>query len=389
MYRKQPSIYSSTARISLVSSFLASLFLCEIAPIEISDASGMNLMNLQTLKWDDILLHVCGGPTLRSKIGPEPVLGGEVIGNVGTWWVRRWGFSPECIVSPFTGDNPGTMVSLSSPGDVILSLGTSTTLLISLPPSVDSADAPRHTTSSHLLSHPTTLHGHIAMLCYKNGALAREYVRDHYAEGEWSKFDQLVLSTPPGNDGYTGFYFPLHEIIPPNVVGDYFFKGTTPILSFPDKKYHARAILESQLLSIRVRVETILSHHEEAVRGLKRLLITGGGSTNKAIRQMASDVMDLDVYVAESKEGGSIGGAMLGLFAWWKSQGNKGTFEDMKTGWKKDPCGGFKKVASPHHDISRIYGSLIDKYRKCEQTVVKYCLRETENDWHNLKEENE
>lgn len=389
MYCKQPSIYSLSARISLVSSFLASLFLCKVAPIENSDASGMNLMNVKTLKWDDILLHICGGPTLRPKLGPEPVLGGEIIGNVGSWWVKRWGFSEECTVSPFTGDNPGTVVSLSSPGDVILSLGTSTTLLISLPPANENGDAPRHTTTSHLLSHPTTPHAYIAMLCYKNGALAREYVRDHYADGEWAKFDQLVLSTPPGNNGYTGLYFPLHEIIPPNVVGDFFFKETTPILSFPDKKYHPRAILESQLLSIRSRVESILSHNEGVVKGMKRLLITGGASTNEVILQMASDVMGLDVYVAESKEGGSVGGALLGLFAWWRLQGNKGTFEDMKVGWKQDPSVSFRKVASPHHQTSGIYGGLIEKYRRCEQRVVKYCERTAEDDWHNWKEEDE
>ena len=389
MYRKQPSVYSSTARISLVSSFLASLFLCKIAPIENSDASGMNLMNVKTLKWDDILLHVCGGPTLRSKLGPEPVLGGEVIGNVGSWWVKRWGFSTECTVSPFTGDNPGTIVSLSSPGDVILSLGTSTTLLVSLPPANEHGDAPRHTTTTHLLSHPTTPHGYIAMLCYKNGALAREYIRDHYADGEWSKFDQLVRSTPPGNSGYTGLYFPLHEIIPPNVVGDYFFKEATPILGLPEKKYHPRAILESQLLSIRSKVESILSQNEEAVKGLKRLLITGGGSTNEVVRQMASDIMNLDAYVGESKEGGSLGGALLGLFAWWRSQGNTGTFEEMKAGWKKDPSIGFTKVASPHHETSRIYSGLIDMYRQCEQIVVRYCARAVEDDWHNWKEEDE
>jgi len=223
------------------------------------------------------------------------------------------------------------------------------------------------------------------MLCYKNGALAREYVRDHYADGEWSKFDQLVLSTPPGNGGYTGLYFPLHEIIPPNVVGDYFFKETTPILGFPDKKYHPRAILESQLLSIRLRVESILSHNEETVKGLKRLLITGGGSTNEVIRQIAADIMGLDTYVAESKENGCVGGALLGLFAFWRSQGDKGTFEDMKVEWKKDPI----KVASPHQETSRIYGGLIERYRKCEQIVIKNCARAAENDWHNWREEDE
>jgi len=52
----------------------------------------MNLMNVASCKWDGRLLEACGGPGLRAKIGPEPVLGGTVLGKVSPWWVERWGF---------------------------------------------------------------------------------------------------------------------------------------------------------------------------------------------------------------------------------------------------------------------------------------------------------
>lgn len=54
----------------------------------------MNLMDILTNKWDDKLLEICGGPTLRKKLALEPVLGGVSLGNVHNWWVKRWGFSP-------------------------------------------------------------------------------------------------------------------------------------------------------------------------------------------------------------------------------------------------------------------------------------------------------
>ncbi|KAF9235746.1 hypothetical protein BU15DRAFT_77675 [Melanogaster broomeanus] len=194
--RLKPNAYRHSARISLVSSFLPSLFLGSIAPIEISDASGMNLMNVLTCAWDDSLLEACGGPELRAKLGPEPVPGGTVLGKISNWWVERLGFSPDCIIAPFTGDNPATVVALSAPGDALLSLGTSTTLLLSIPP----ADTPpKRFTTSHLLAHPTTSDAQIAMLCYKNGALAREQIRGRDANHDWEKYNQLVESTPVGN----------------------------------------------------------------------------------------------------------------------------------------------------------------------------------------------
>jgi len=168
------------------------------------------------------------------KLGGEPVLGGTNLGKVGPWWVERFGFNEgsscqhaciprqlvwflilccffnvDCIVSAFTGDNPASIVLLSSPGDAILSLGTSTTMLVSIPPA---PTPPTCTTTSHILSHPTTVGGSMAMLCYKNGALTRDAVRDAYAHSSWDEFNSQVTSTKPGNDGLSAFYFPLREV---------------------------------------------------------------------------------------------------------------------------------------------------------------------------------
>ncbi|KIJ20938.1 xylulokinase [Paxillus involutus ATCC 200175] len=368
--RLKPGAYHRSARISLVSSFLPSLFLGSIAPTEISDASGMNLMNVLTCKWDDMLLEACGGLELRAKIGPEPVPGGTVLGKISNWWVERWGFSPDCIIAPFTGDNPATVVVLSAPGDALLSLGTSTTLLLSIPP----ADTPpKRFTTSHLLSHPTTIEAHIAMLCYKNGALAREQIRDRNAICDWEKYNQLVQSTPVGNNGYMGFYFPLPEIIPPNVVGEFLFSTKdgrpTCVESIPSEA-HPRAILESQFLSIKSRIAAILPTNSPP---LQRLIITGGSSANQTIRQLAADLFDMRVYVAESKEAAGTGGALLAKFAWWKQQnGGSGTFEEMNYGDVER----MSLVAEPKAEVSKMYDGLVEIYQACEKEVVALCQKE-------------
>lgn len=274
-------------------------------------------------------------------------------------------------MAPFTGDNPATVVALSFPGDALLSLGTSTTFLLSIPPA---STPPKRFTTSHLLSHPTTApDAQIAMLCYKNGALAREQVRDQFADAHWSTYNQLVEANLPGTKGYMGLYFPLPEIIPPGVQGQFLYRtepGKPPIKVEEDdvpKDIHPRMILESQFLSIRSRIAAILPNNSPP---LQRLVVTGGSSANQTIRQLAADLFDMKVYISATKEAAGMGGALLARFAWWRIEEDPhGTFEEMCAGLGAEALG-MKCVAEPNLAVALEYANLVDSYVACEASVV-------------------
>nr|XP_040145960.1 xylulose kinase isoform X3 [Ictidomys tridecemlineatus] len=105
IYQKNPEAYSRTERISLVSSFAASLFLGSYSPIDYSDGSGMNLLQIQDKVWSQTCLGACA-PHLEEKLG-LPVPSCSVVGAISSYYVQRYGFPPGCKVVAFTGDNPG------------------------------------------------------------------------------------------------------------------------------------------------------------------------------------------------------------------------------------------------------------------------------------------
>ena len=134
-----------------------------------------------------------------------------VIGPIHPFWVARHGFAPDCQVLPFSGDNPCSLIGLGLvlPGQVALSLGTSDTLFACM----DEARV-SDTGEGALFASPDGEH-YMALICFLNGSLAREAVRDRYGL-DWDDFARALQSTPAGNGG--GLMLPWFEAeIVPNV----------------------------------------------------------------------------------------------------------------------------------------------------------------------------
>lgn len=290
----------------------------------------MNLWDISAGAWHQGLIALAASSAppspddspaqqLQRKLGTVHTDPSIPLGKISPYYCRRYSFHPDCIIAPFTGDNPATILALPlRPNDAIVSLGTSTTFLMSTPHY-------KPDPSTHFFNHPTTKGLYMFMLCYKNGGLARERVRDAVsasmaseissshpdpspASTSWHAFTALALSTPPLGQHSPetdlwklGLYFPRPEIVPAVRAGEWRFTytpATATLLESPSPAHwtipadDARAIIESQLLSLRLRSRALVSSPGKgAPPQPRRVYLVGGGSQNHAIATIAGEVM--------------------------------------------------------------------------------------------------
>ncbi|ODQ81376.1 hypothetical protein BABINDRAFT_7173 [Babjeviella inositovora NRRL Y-12698] len=286
--RAENEYYRNTSRISLVSSFLSSLLVGDITRIEESDACGMNLYDVVKREYNAELLSLAAGvhpeadsadgattsagvEALKRKLGAVEPVGHQSVGNVSLYYVEKYGFSPQCKVFAFTGDNLATILALPLQGnDLLISLGTSTTALLV-------TESYNPSPVYHLFMHPTMDRHYMGMICYCNGSLAREKVRDAVngdKSGSWDTFN-AVLDASSNFDKKLGVYFPLGEIAP-NAAAQtmrYTLDGKTLVpgdstWTFEDD---VRCIVESQALSCRLRSGLMMASSQYSAKEQERL----------------------------------------------------------------------------------------------------------------------
>ena len=379
---KYPEHWNNTARISLVSSFLASIFVGVVAAIDIADACGMNLWNVRKGAWDERLLALAAGgqdyvAALKQRLGDVQHDGGRPLGTINNYFATRYGFDPDCKIIPFTGDNPATILALPLRSqDAIVSLGTSTTFLMSTP---EYQPDPAY----HFMNHPCTKGLYMFMLCYKNGGLAREQVRDQMnarqppGEDVWRPFNSTALSTPlctqnDGNDKLRlGLFFPRPEIVPNLPAGQWrsSYDPKTNVLTPLATDFaptDARTIIESQMLSLRLRSQKLVQPLA-APSGTKtlppqprRIYLVGGGSANPAIASICGQVLGSAEGVYKLDIGGNacaLGAAYKAV--WGCEKRPDETFEDL-IGRRWDEDAFVKKIADGYQEgIWERYGDAV------------------------------
>lgn len=363
--------------------------------MDIGDVCGANLWDMKAGKWNEELLSLTaggeGGVTdLRKKLGEVDEDGGVSFGSISKYFVSRYGFDSSCNVIAATGDNPSTILSLPlRESDAMVSLGTSTTFLMSTPRFLPDP-------SYHFMNHPATSGLYMFMLCYKNGGLAREKVRDALNKDDsksWDKFNEIALQSRPLNQSdkgdamKLGLFFPLPEIVPHLPAGTWRYlynpamDKLTPTAGdakdWGGENTNARAIVESQFLSLRLRSQNLVSAQKHSVSGAdlppqpRRIYLVGGGSQNQAIAEICADVLGSAEGVYRLDIGGNACALGAAYKAVWGCERRKGqTFEDL-IGARWDESKFVKKICEGYREgIWEKYGEALKGFEAMEKEVL-------------------
>ena len=348
-FKTEPDAYKKTSNIALVSSFMASLLAGKIAPIDFGDGAGMNLMDIRNKVWNMEALKATA-PSLKLKL-PPLAASGQVVGKVSPYFVNKYRLNPEALATIWTGDNPASVIGLGliKPGQIAVSLGTSDTFFGSMGKCQTDENG-----EGHVFGSPTG--GYMTLICFKNGSLAREKVRELYKISDWEKFGGFVAQTPPGNDG--GILLPWFEaeIVPRvNKPGIHRFD-----LDEKNAAANCRAVFEAQMLSMRL-------HSQWMNVAPEKIYATGGASNDRTLLQVLADVMNCRVLRIEVSKSAALGAALQAAHGWLTAAGKNPKWEKLVAGFC-NPIPGSE--IHPDKKAAKIYDKLIEKYATCEREAL-------------------
>ncbi len=352
-WNENPGDYEKTVHITLISAFMTSLLIGHTAPVDAGDGYGMNLADIRFGTWSPAAMEATA-PDLEERL-PRLLIKDSVVGKVSNYLVEKYGFNPDTEVIVGSGDNPCSLVGLGLIGQQdthAISLGTSDTYFGYMSELTD-----QKRSTGHVFG---TADGNtMFLICFKNGSLARDQIKNRFGLN-WNEFSDILLSTPAGNQGRVILPYFLPEITPlvlePGVRR---FGGLLP----DDKMANVRALAEAQVMAMYL-------HSSWTGPRPQRIVVTAGGSENRGLLNVIAQVNGTEVHSFEVKESAALGAALRAAHCCQHAKGKSVTWEDLAEPFVRQSSA---EVVYPDQRQVEIYQSengLLSVYKACEAFVL-------------------
>ncbi len=305
--RRFPDDYARSAHIQLLSAFLTSVLVGELAPVDTGDGWGTNLntteidnpgFSIEAVRATATLIAQ-GGRQLRSASAgdDENVLASYVtglaarlgkmcaydqpVGRVSPYFVIRYGVNPEAVVLAGTGDNPATLLGC---GDgALISLGTSYTVCGPMDEVVPSKDD-----SYNVFGYRPGYA--MALTVITNGGKLHDQFCSRYADGDWSRYAELAGTAELSVNAEPLMLPYLSDesvpVAPAGIVRHQFGED--------ESEANVRALHLSQVAAMRL--------HSRHLSNVARLCVVGGGYRNVLMRQALADAFQAETYTIDNAD---------------------------------------------------------------------------------------
>ena len=295
MREHEPENYAKIAKIMLPKDYLA-YRLSGTFCTDMSDASGMLLMDVENRCWSKEMLDICG---ITEEQLPKLHESYEVVGTLRPEIAEELRFSENVKVIAGAGDNAAAAVGTGTVGNgrCNISLGTSGTIFISS----EKFGVDKHN-ALHSFAHAD---GHYHLMgCMLSAASCNKWWNEEILGTKDYVAEQADIKNLGEN---RVFYLPylMGERSPHNDPdARAMFIGMSMDTTRADM---TQAVLEGVAFGLRDSLEVAKSLGIQ----IDRTKICGGGAKSPLWRKIIVNVMNLKVDVIESEEGPALGGAML------------------------------------------------------------------------------
>lgn len=306
--KNEPEIYEKASKIMLPKDYIRYMLTGEFAT-DVSDASGMQLMNIAERNWSNEILEKLNiEKNLLGKMYESQEITGEINENAA----RLTGLKQGTPVVGGAGDQAAGAVGngIVKKGIVSSTIGTSGVVFASLDKiSIDKLGR------VHTFCHAVPNMWHV-MGVTQGAGLSLKWFRDNFCREEINVADGMEIDPYILMDKEAEKIQPCSEgvIYLPYLMGertphlDPFARGVFFGLSAKHTKAHMiRAVMEGVSFSLKDCMEIIM----EMGVDVSQVRASGGGGKSPLWRQMQADVFECDVVTTNAAEGPALGAAIL------------------------------------------------------------------------------
>ncbi len=304
----EPDVYEKCRHILLPKDYLRLILTGEYAT-EVSDASGMQLLDIANRCWSDELLHLLQiDKDLLGKVHESC----EVTGTLTREMADTLGLCEGTVVVGGAGDNAAAAVGTGvvRDGKAFTTIGTSGVVFAHTSSMAMDTKGRVHTCCAAV---PNSWH---VMGVTQGAGLSLKWFRDNFCAAEkqtaslmgvdeYYLMDKEAEQVPVGANRLLYLPYLMGERTPhldPNARGVFF-----GLSAMHTKRDMLRAVLEGVTYSLRDCVEVF----REMGISVDDMMACGGGGTSPLWRSMLADLYNCPVKTVASKEGPSLGVAIL------------------------------------------------------------------------------